>query len=64
MPTKPAAWCHYCYSENPARRLLVHKADCLKERAWDIEEAFCDCHSAYRCRSKFHRMKKQVANGE
>lgn len=53
--THKQTWCHYCYSETPSRRLLVHKSDCFMEQAWDVEGVFCNCHSAYRCRSKFHR---------
>jgi len=52
--SKPS-WCFYCYSETPERRGLVHKPHCLKEQAWDIEEAFCDCGKAYRCRGNFHK---------
>lgn len=55
---KTQTWRHYCYSENPYRRLMVHKGDCFLEQAWDVEGVQCTCHSAYRCRSKFHKAQR------
>ena len=64
MAISDGTWCEYCFSEKPVQRKMVHAGDCLLNVAWDIEDTRCTCHKAYRCRSKFHRVEKKVADGE